>query len=763
MSSRSSGPGRHSAAIALCGLLAGVAIAVFFAATAHASYYKLVMCAGGNGSLPYGTSTNTASPQNPVGIFSFENHCFPAPDPAGGSAFLRIAETQESGNAGAGAYGNMYFDTPAFVHFKAGGGWTRQAYFFNEGWRARFWVASACCTAQMMTQGIGLPNSGGQWATTGVFAPHLWPLDVYYDFNRFVYEMQCVRPAGCDRATLNLTDANSFVFILSDDSNSQAAFTDPGSTLMQGGWVRGTQNVDFNVSDLGSGLRVERMRVDGAQRWSWDHWPECSGNISTSQQNGEWARTYQPCPTGGPFPRQVPLDTASLGGDGAHSLQVCTQDYGQYQGLNGTGGESCDARTIRTDNTAPGAPSGLRVTSDNPHRYLDRFGAIFSLPPNAGSPIKKVHYDVVDAAGKVVVPEKDVSGTNPTDLAGIEGPKAPGAYQLRVWLEDEVGFVGPAATTPIPRDTTPPAAPQDLSVTSPTTPRSEQGFDVRWRNIVDAGAPIDSVHYQVLNGAGDVVVATKDLAGENPQIIANLDGPRERGAYSLRLWLSDAEGNGGAPVKAPLTYNCVRSDVSGGQTLSAGLGKKADKALVVEEGEGAAVAGKLQGIGKLSNAPLCVFSNVVTDQEQKFLGVAVTGDSGDYTFAIGDGPSRNITVVYRPGQRELATTTTLVTRVQPTFKIVKKIVRNKGVAVFKGAIPGPHNERVVVVLQVKDGKHWRVFRRYQTREGGKFVMRYRFTQTSTPTKYRMRAQVPDQSGYPYAGGNSAAKTQIVMP
>ena len=40
--------------------------------------------------------------------------------------------------------------------------------------------------------------------------------------------------------------------------------------------------------------------------------------------------------------------------------------------------------------------------------------------PDHGSPIAKVHYDVVDSAGKVVVPEKVVSGTDPTALPDIE-------------------------------------------------------------------------------------------------------------------------------------------------------------------------------------------------------------------------------------------------------------------------------------------------------------------------------------------------------
>jgi hypothetical protein len=107
----------------------------------------------------------------------------------------------------------------------------------------------------------------------------------------------------------------------------------------------------------------------------------------------------------------------------------------------------------------------------------------------------KVRYSVTDAAGKVLVPEKVASGTNPTELTKIEGPKAPGDYRLRVQLEDAVGFVGPAATVPIPRDATPPAAPQEVAVTAPDTSRATQGFDVRWRNIVDAGSPIDAVHY----------------------------------------------------------------------------------------------------------------------------------------------------------------------------------------------------------------------------------------------------------------------------
>lgn len=201
----------------------------------------------------------------------------------------------------------------------------------------------------------------------------------------------------------------------------------------------------------------------------------------------------------------------------------------------------------------------------------------------------------------------------------------------------------------------------------------------------------------------------------------------------------------------------------GGLNLSAAFGKNSAPSLLVGEGQGAVLTGNLKGAGPMANAPLCVFSRVTAHQDRQFLGVAMTGSAGDFNFAIGAGPSREVSAIYRPGQRELSASATLLTRVRPTFTLRRKTIHNKGVAVFKGSLPGPDNAGVVVVLQVEDGKHWRVFRRYRTHAGGTFVMRYRFTQTTTPTTYRMRAQVPEQDAYSYSGGNSRSLPLRVLP
>jgi len=570
MPSKPSLPGNRPVTIALCLMLASLAVAVLCAATAKAADYKMLLCAGNNGSNSFQTATNTAYSKYPSGIFSFENYCGPAPDPAGSNAFLRIRDVAADGTAAEGAYGSISWTVPPWVAILQAGGYTREPSAFNQGWRARFWLEGFDgSTNNTLMQGSGVENGscgGICWGTTSTFGSHVWPFTSLGYYRRFVFEVTCFRPAGCDRSGENIADANTMTLTLNDVQSPDLHFLAQDSPLMQGRWVKGPQWVPWYVHDNGSGIREEWVALDGAARHALDHAGEC--DIGASGPSGEFARNFQPCPAG-PYWHDWTLDTATLP-DGAHTLGVCARDYGQHAGLNGTGGQTCDQRTIHVDNTAPGAPAGLEVTSPNPARYLPQFGAKWQLPPNSGSPITKVHYNVIDADGEVVAPAQTVSGTNLAALSKIEGPAKPGDYRLRVWLEDEVGLQGSAATVPIPHDTAPPAAPQDLAVTPPATARAADGFDLRWRNAPDSGSPIDAAHYQVLDDSGRVLVPAETLSGSNPQAIADLDTPDAAGRYSLRIWLSDEEGNVGAPATVPLSYECMRSPVSGGAGLDAG-------------------------------------------------------------------------------------------------------------------------------------------------------------------------------------------------
>jgi hypothetical protein len=761
MSSRPNQPVSRPVAIALCLMLASFAAMVLLAASAHAANYRMVLCAADNGSNSYDTATNTASAQHPGGIFDFVNACGPAPDPAGDKAWLRIAEHEASGTAGLNAYGSISWTVPPWVAILGGGGYTREPDSFNDGWRGRFWAEGFDGSGpnNILMQGAGVENSGINASPTFTFNPHLWPFGSYGYYRRFIFELTCMRPAGCDRAGYNAVDANTIVLTLADVSPAQVNFTDTGSAFMQGRWVKGVQNVNWDSFDLGSGIRLEQLSVDGAPHNTVDRGWQCS--LGSSPQNTEFARVFQPCPTYGPYEHSYPLDTATLG-DGAHSVRVCARDYAQFQGLDGTKGESCEERTVRFDNHAPGTPVNLQVSSANPARYLDHFGAGFSLPADPGSPITSVHYDVIDANGNVVKPAQELKGINPTAIPSIAGPAQAGDYRVRVWLEDEVGHVGPAASAPIPHDTVPPAAPQGLSVTPPDTSRASEGFDVRWHNIQDNGSPIDAAHYQVLNGAGAVVVPTQTVRGDGPEDIASLDTPADRGDFTLRLWLTDAEGNVGAPVSAPLSYECVRSSARGGVQLSATI--DGSKERLVEQDQGATLRGSLLGTqGGIAGASLCVFGHTAGDTDRKFLGIALTDSGGEYRFALAAGPSRTFSAVYRPGQRQLSAEATLKTRVKPTLRARKAVIRNGEVAHLEGEIPGPHNDDVTIVIQVRQGKGWLAFRRYRTRNGGHYEADYPFRRTTRPTTYEMRAQVRETGSLPYVEGDSDPLFLRVLP
>jgi len=961
MSSRTSGPARSPVPIALCMMALAFAVAVICAATAHAAYYKTLYCGAADGS---GNPVKGARP----GFFDFTDDCGTAyGDPAGTGGFLRLEENT-TGTAGNTDEASYSWWPPSGTSIAAVSAYTRVPGIFNSGWRERFWGEGYDGGEyNILMQGSGVEPGGINAPATSNFNYHAWPFGSYGDYKRLVFAMTCYRPAGCSREGWNAVDANSIAITLNDKEAPHVNW-EGDSHVLAGDWVRGNNAIAWRESDVGSGLRFSRLKVDGATLSDGTIDYQANGGCRTghSDANGEFARDFTPC-TRGPYVRYYGLKTEQLS-DGAHQLQACVQDFAQYQHLGGSAEETCDTRTIHVDNTAPGRPASLEVTSANPARYLDHFGASFSLPPDPGSPIAEVHYEVLNAKGEVLVPEKTVAATDPTSLSNIAGPSTPGAYTLRVWLTDSVGFSGPAAEAPIPHDTTPPAAPQDLhaagtptywvkkldlrwrniadngspidlahyqlldpsgdavdgthavsandiqaidglqtptqrcacsvrvwltdaegnvgsaatmplprdttppaapqglrvvgaaghwmdhvslrwrnladdgspidaahyrlldgsgnpvgdthavsgenpqaidgiatptqrcactvrvwlsdeegnvgaaaevplprdttppgapqdvSVAPPGVSRAAEGFDVRWRDIADDGSPISAAHYEVLNGAGKAVVPVTTVSGEGVDKVADLQTPQAAGSYTLRLWLADSEGNEGAPVSVPLAYDCVRSDAGAASELGAGFGRRGAPRAHVPQGRSLPLAGELRGSGgPVAGAPVCVFSSMPGEEGREFLGIAMTGPDGGYRFALGRGPSRTIEALYRSGQRELSATATLYTRVLPLLRARPRVIHNGRFAHFEVRLPGPDNARVVVVLQVREGRGWRAFRRCRTRAGGICRVGYRFAATTHPVTYVMRAQVRRQGGYPYLPGNSRRLLLRVFP
>lgn len=218
-------------------------------------------------------------------------------------------------------------------------------------------------------------------------------------------------------------------------------------------------------------------------------------------------------------------------------------------------------------------------------------------------------------------------------------------------------------------------------------------------------------------------------------------------------------------VSVPLDDGCPESQVSGAAVLSAGLGPDFSSTEVVNYGAEATFGGQLLDVAGrgVSGAFVCVYTGVVTDQTNELIGAAVTDADGRWQFHLPGGPSRNLTAVYWSDQGQLTAWALLQVRATASLRFAKETVHNKHFAYFSGRIPGPHNDRAIVLMQVKRGNGWLVFRRYSTRNGGRYSMKYRFSSTTQPTIYRFRAEVAGGRGYPYLPGYSKTKDLIVLP
>ena len=606
------------------------ALAIFTVATAHAAYYKTLYCGAADGS---GGPTLGARP----GFFDFTDDCGTAyGDPAGTGGFLRLEENT-TGTAGNTDEASYSWWPPAGTSIAAVSAWTRVPGYFNSGWRSRFWGEGYDGGEyNILMQGSGVPYEGINAPATSNFDYHAWPFGGYGDYKRLVFAMSCYRPAGCSREGWNAADANSIAITLNDKEAPHVNF-EGESHVFAGDWVKGNNAIAWRESDQGSGLRFSRLKVDGSTLSDGTIDYQANGGCRTgySDSNGEFARDFTPC-TQGPYLRYYPLRTEWFS-DGQHQLQTCVQDFAEYQHLGGSASESCDSRTIHTDNTPPSRPAALTIRSANPNRYLDHFGATFSLPPDPGSPIARVHYMVLNAKGEVVVPEQVVAGTNPTEVADIQGPKSPGAYHLKLWLEDSVGFQGPAAEVAIPHDTTPPAAPQELHVAGQTS-RWADKVDLGWSNIVDEGSPIDAAHYRFLDAGGEPVGATQTVSAENPEALSGLETPSPRAVYKAQVWLEDEEGNVGAAATAPLPIDTTPPAAPQGLQVAAPDAPQSKDGFdlhwsdLADEGSpiDAAHYEVLSGAGKLAVPEQTVKSDGVSSIQD----IQAPDSSGDYTLKL---------------------------------------------------------------------------------------------------------------------------------
>jgi hypothetical protein len=241
--------------------------------------------------------------------------------------------------------------------------------------------------------------------------------------------------------------------------------------------------------------------------------------------------------------------------------------------------------------------------------------------------------------------------------------------------------------------------------------------------------------------------------------------PFHDGANSVQICASDyaSLGNPNTTCSAPQSVNvdnsCTPSPVAGGELLSAQFARSEAETITVGYGKGAEVTGELHNNAgdEIPGATICIKSQTLGLQSRAEPVSAVKTDAqGHFSYEVSPGPNREIVVGYRHDAAQVARQVRFYAHARPSLHASPTKLENGSRVRLFGKVPGPAAARRVVVLQanVVGSKRWITFRRATSGAHGDFQTGYRFNSTTRKTKYRFRAIMPRQDGYPWVEGHS---------
>jgi hypothetical protein len=274
-----------------------------------------------------------------------------------------------------------------------------------------------------------------------------------------------------------------------------------------------------------------------------------------------------------------------------------------------------------------------------------------------------------------------------------------------------------------------------------------------------------SAHNPSVLGAVAARVAPCPSEGEATWTLDTGAYPFRDGANSVQVCasdfatLSDPNTTCSTPRIVAVDNSCTESGVPGGEVLSAQFERSNAEEVTVGYGRPAVVAGKLANNAgdPIRGARLCVkMATIGVGDRAASVGSVTTDAEGRYRYEVPPGPNREVTLGYRHDSLQIARDVRYYAHAQPSLHVSNASVRNGDRVRFWGELPGPRNAGRVVVLQAGTvgSKRWITFRKATTKARGVFRASYHFTQTTRKTRYRFRAVVARQDGYPWVAGHS---------
>jgi hypothetical protein len=256
------------------------------------------------------------------------------------------------------------------------------------------------------------------------------------------------------------------------------------------------------------------------------------------------------------------------------------------------------------------------------------------------------------------------------------------------------------------------------------------------------------------------------------------------GQHSLELIVEDAAGNrdiayngtittsgpssisvNGGLIRGGLTSSTpahiANGDPCAGEALELAVNRKR-KPPVIRYGKSVMIRGVLHcGAVPIRDARVAIAT--LGGPASAALDTSVqTALDGSFSYKVPTGPDRTLRFSYTaysddPGPSATATATLMISP-RITLRIRPHRTSNRHTIYWTGSVSGgPYPQQGVTLdVEVKEGRHWKIFDQVVANRKGQFRYSYRFHATEESTTYTFRASLPDTGAqnYPYTHGGS---------
>ncbi|WP_155891773.1 Ig-like domain repeat protein [Conexibacter woesei] len=518
--------------------------------------------------------------------------------------------------------------------------------------------------------------------------------------------------------------------------------------LWTGAWVSGEQTLAVDASD-NSGIRHTALIIDGSVAGSRDR----ACNYSQSV----------PCPNG--------VDTFTLTQpEGVHHVAVQVTDSAG----NTT---TTDPVTELVDNTPPGPPGPATVNGDQIDTTwysTDGFTINWTNPQVGIAPLAGINWQLCPAAG---AQSKCTAASADGQIAALNGLQVhdDGDWILALWLRDAAGnnTQSNAIKLHLRLDRVPPNP-----VFSPIDPTDPTRIVVQ-ADDATSGLASGSIDYKPV-GVTDWTSLPAKIDGGRMSV--NLpDETMPDGPYDLRAQAVDAAGNekttttlaGGTPMTVTLPLRSP-TRLAGGRRQTRHSHRKRVTYLATRVRLRYATRTRLSGrLADKDNKSMAGTSIAITqliDGARDWTPVRTikTTKSGSFSFRTAKrGPSRTLRIRYEgtPTVRPSYVDVHLGVEASTTLRLSGRHfragrVRTRHGVRFSGTLRGGYvTPNKLVQLWVKVNGDWQLFGDARARPNGSWTRIFVFK--GRPERYRLRAIIPPDAGYPFVTGKTPITTVVV--